>query len=486
VRLHNTLTRKVEDFKPKNPGEVALYTCGPTVYDYAQIGNLRAFLFEDTLRRTLEAAKLKVHHVMNVTDVGHLVSDADEGEDKLEKGARRTGKTAWDVAAEYTEVFKQDMKALNVLPPSVNPKREKNLKYGDPYARATDFIAEQIDMVKLLLDRSYAYQTKQAIYFDVTKVPDYGKLTGQKLADKEVGARSEVVTDPAKHHPYDFAVWFFSVGRFEGHSMHWESPWGDGFPGWHLECSAIIHATLGDPIDIHTGGVDHIGTHHTNEMAQTEAAFGHDLERFWLHNEFILVDGTKMSKSKQNFYTLADVTKRGFHPLALRLLYLQAHYRSELNFTWESLGAAQNRLLELYAWADLRHQTSADTMPRELDELFRDTRHGVLSALESDLDTPGALAILGKLVASMQNIPIPGVEGKYTDGTLAFLDSVFGLDLSDRPDITVKQKNVINAREKARAAKDWAEADRLRETLAQQDLEIDDTQNGPRWRRSRI
>ncbi|HSX16031.1 MAG TPA: cysteine--tRNA ligase, partial [Candidatus Saccharimonadales bacterium] len=258
MNLYNTLSRKVEALKPIKDGEVSLYTCGPTVYNYYHIGNLRNAVFNDTLRRTLVASGLDVKHVMNITDVGHLVSDADEGEDKLEKGAAREGKTVWEVAEHYTDAFKADMAAMNVLPPSVNPGREKNST--DPYARATDFIPEQIEMVQKLLDGGFAYQTKQAIYFDVTKLPSYGELSGQKLADKEVAARSDVVTDPEKHHPYDFAVWFFAVGHFADHTMRWDSPWGEGFPGWHLECSAIIHATLGDPIDIHTGGVDHIGT----------------------------------------------------------------------------------------------------------------------------------------------------------------------------------------------------------------------------------
>ncbi|HEX3082537.1 MAG TPA: cysteine--tRNA ligase, partial [Candidatus Saccharimonadia bacterium] len=245
MKLYNSLTRQIQPLKPEKPGEVSLYTCGPTVYNYYHIGNLRNAVFNDTLRRTLEASGLEVKHVMNITDVGHLVSDADEGEDKLEKGAAREGKTVWEVAEHYTEAFKADMAAMNVLPPSVNPHREKN--QSDPYARATDFISEQIDMVKALIDKGFAYQTKQAIYFDVTKLHSYGELSGQKLSDKEVAARSDVVTDPDKLHPQDFAVWFFTVGRYADHSMKWLSPWGEGFPGWHLECSAIIHATLGDP-----------------------------------------------------------------------------------------------------------------------------------------------------------------------------------------------------------------------------------------------
>lgn len=284
MQLYNTLTRSLMKLRPLRVGVISLYSCGPTVYAYAHIGNLRKFIFDDTLRRTLEAAGYEVHHVMNITDVGHLTSDADEGDDKLETGAKREGRTVWEVAAVYTEAFEADMEQINVRPPH------------DGYAKATDYIEQQIEMVRLLLERGHAYQTEQAIYFDVTTAPDYGELSGQRLSDKEVGARSDVVTDPNKRHPSDFAVWFFAVGHFTGHTMRWATPWGEGFPGWHLECSAIIHATLGDPIDIHTGGVDHIGTHHPNEMAQTQGAFGHHLANIWAHSEFVLVDGAKMSK----------------------------------------------------------------------------------------------------------------------------------------------------------------------------------------------
>ncbi len=483
MRLHNTLTRKVEEFKPIKPDQISLYTCGPTVYNYYHIGNLRNAVFNDTLRRTLEASGYTVKHVMNITDVGHLVSDDDEGEDKLEKGAAREDKTVWQVAEHYTNAFKADMSALNVLPPSVNPKREKNKDDHDSYARATDFIPEQIDMVKLLVDKGFAYQTEQAIYFDVTRLEDYGKLTGQKLADKEVGARSDVVSDPDKKHPYDFSVWFFTVGRFEGHTMHWASPWGDGFPGWHLECSAIIHANLGDPIDIHTGGVDHIGTHHPNEMAQTEAAFGHNLADYWIHNEFILVDGAKMAKSKGNSYTLKDITDRGFHPLALRLLYLQAHYRTEINFTWESLEAAQNRLLNLYAWADLKHQPIYASPEHPSGITLEEIGRGIRDRLFDDLDTPGAMSLLTQLLEITDEVDLRSND--IQDAT-EYLDELFGLDLAIRADITSAQKQLIVDRETARKAKDWARADQLRAKLASHNLEIDDTPQGPRWRRTKI
>ncbi len=483
MRLYNTLTREVADFVPLQPESVTLYTCGPTVYSFYHIGNLRNAVFNDTLRRSLESTGYTVRHVMNITDVGHLVADEDDSvlsEDKLEKGAKREGKSVWEVAAHYSEAFIRDMAALGVLPPTVNPHRAKN-SAADPYARATDFIPEQIEMIAALLEQGYAYQTKQAIYFDVEKLADYGKLSGQTLADKEVGVRDNVVTDAQKHHPYDFAIWFFAVGHFADHSMRWPSPWGDGFPGWHLECSAIVHTLLGDPIDIHTGGVDHIGTHHPNEMAQTEAAYGHELARIWVHNEFILVDGAKMAKSKGNTHTLKDITDKGYDPMALRLLYLQAHYRSELNFTWDSLSAAQNTLLNLYAWVDLKHQTNLSEVRLSDDDIssFIDR---VMAALVDDLASSAALAEVFRLSTSLA----PGMTYAIEDfDELARkLDNLLGLSLSNRSDITKEQHQIIADRESARAVRDWAGADRLRSQLAKHGLELSDTPNGPRWRRT--
>jgi cysteinyl-tRNA synthetase len=477
IKLYNTLHREVKEFEPINSGQASLYTCGPTVYDYQHIGNFRKFVFDDTLRRMLEASKLKVSHVMNITDVGHLVSDADEGEDKLEKGAAREGKTVWEIADYYANIFKQDVKKLNILEPNAYHGEKDN------YAWATDFIDEQIEIVKLLIEKEFAYISERAIYFDVKKLPDYGELSGQKLSEKEVGARAEIVTDNNKKNPQDFAVWFFLKGHYENHTMHCPSPWGEGFPGWALECSAIIHKILGDPIDIHTGGVDHIGTHHPNEIAQTEASYGNKLANYWMHSEHLLVDGKKMSKSLGNFYRLDDVIEKGFDPLALRLLFLQGHYRTQINFTWENLQAAQNRLKDLQAWADLRHQTSADSMSDELDDLFGSTRQAILNAMQNDLNTPQALAALGELVSYMQDIPIPGVEGKHTDGTLKLIDDLLGLELGNRKDITEEQKILIKQREEARTRQEWGRADELRDKLKEQRIEIDDKTFGTQWKR---
>jgi cysteinyl-tRNA synthetase len=457
MKLHNTLSRQVEEFKPMQAPVVKLYTCGPTVYDYSHIGNLRAYVFDDTLRRALGVAGYQVKHVMNITDVGHLVSDEDEGEDKLEKGAGRENKTVQEVAQFYTEAFLGDVKALNILQPN---------GYRGPhgtYALATDFIAEQIGIVNLLMDKGFAYQTEQAIYFDVSRLSDYGKLTGQKLSDKEVAARAEVVTDPSKHHPQDFALWFFRAGRFANHSLHWPSPWGDGFPGWHLECSAIIHATLGEPIDIHTGGVDHIGTHHTNEIAQTEAAFGVKLANYWLHNEHLLINGQKMSKSKNNFFTLKDIAGKHFNPLALRLLFLQSHYRNQANFTWEALEAAAAHLKSLQAWAELRHQKTPTLEP--------DSLLNVKQAVFNDLNNTQALSMLSEMYVVT------------SEAFLQQLDELFGLDLAKLSDIDEASKQLISQRQAARQRNDWTESDRRRQQLAQQGLEINDTPDGPIWHR---
>jgi len=472
IRLYNSLGRKVEEFTPINRGEVRLYTCGPTVYDYMHIGNLRKFIFDDTLKRMLISQDLTVNHVMNVTDVGHLVSDADEGEDKLEKGARKSGKTVWDVAQFYLDAFVADMKLVNVLDPS-------------QLIRATDAIKQQIKMVKVLLDKDFAYITNEAIYFDVSKLPDYGVLSGQKLADKQVGVRDEVVTKTSKRNPQDFAVWFFTVGHFADHQMRWESPWGEGFPGWHLECSAIIEQSLGNTIDIHTGGIDNLGTHHVNEMAQSEAAHdGEALANYWMHVLHLHVDDTKMSKSLGNFYTLEQLTEKGYSPLAFRLLMLQAHYRSELNFTFAGLRAAQTRLGDLYGWASLQFDTrniNNDAYPsKQLNQGLADIK----AALADDLATPKALSILSGMIDAT-----PGVSKQHWVhfiGILEELDKLFGLKLADQKDITDEQKQQIVEREEAKKAGTFKKADDIRDALLKQNIELLDTPYGTRWKRKAI
>jgi cysteinyl-tRNA synthetase len=463
MKLHNTLSRKVEPFKTIKAGQTKLYTCGPTVYDDQTIGNLRTYVLYDTLSRALRAGGYTVDHVMNITDVGHLTSDADAGEDKLEKGAKRAGKTVWEVADHYITLFNGDLKKLNVIKPRI--------------ARATDFIDAQIVMVKILMDKGFGYQTEQAIYFDITKFPTYGELTGQNLSDKEVGARSEVITDKTKRNPQDFALWFFAVGRFAGHEMKWPSPWGEGFPGWHLECSAIIHETLGDPIDIHAGAVDLIGTHHTNEMAQTEAAYGNKLANYWVHGEHLLVDEKRMAKSLGNFYTLQDVMKKGYDPLALRLLYLQAHYRHQLNFTWEALDGAQAFLNRLRDWADLRFQPNLGHK-KTAAAAYEEVLDKIKQSLANDLNTGQALVALSELANLSEQY---GVDVNKLGALLPKVDELLGLDLAKRQAIDQPLKELIEEREQARRAKDWPKADELRARLGREGIELDDTPHGPVW-----
>jgi cysteinyl-tRNA synthetase len=465
MRFYNTLGRRVEEFKPISQDHVKFYSCGPTVYSFYHIGNLRNAVFNDTLRRTLEASGFGVKHVVNITDVGHLTGDADEGEDKLEKGASAEGKTVWEVADFYTEAFKKDLAELNVLPPNGYHGKKNN------YARATDFIAEQIEMVKILLEKEFAYQAEQAIYFDVTKLSDYGKLTGQKLSEKEVATRPEIVTDKSKRHPQDFALWFFAVGHFEGHSMKWDSPWGEGFPGWHLECSAIIHATIGDPIDIHTGAVDLIGTHHTNEIAQTEAAYGNNLANYWIHNEYVLINGQKMSKSLGNIYNLSDIKKKSYDPLALRLLFLQAHYRSQMNFTWESLDAASSNLNDIYAWADQQFQTHVASLS---NEEAAEAKKLIRGAMEDNLNSAAGLAVLNELI----------VKRAPSADLLEYIDKLWGFDLADRSDISDQEKQLVKDRAAARDNSQWDKSDLLRDRLAELGLGLNDTDQGTVWFRT--
>ena len=323
LMLYNTLSRAKEKFQPLVPGQAGMYVCGPTVYSYAHIGNFRAYVFADLLRRVLEYNGYKVNHVMNITDVGHLVSDADEGEDKMLASARRERTTPWEVAEYYTENFMDSIKRLNIKLPTT-------------ICKATDHIREMIEFTQSLLDKGYAYRIEgDGIYFDVSSFPDYGKLSGNRLDELQAGARVEV--NERKRHPADFALWKDAPPE---HIMQWPSPWGQGYPGWHIECSAMAMKDLGAQIDIHTGGVDHIPIHHENEIAQSEARTGQPWVRYWLHVAFLQVDGGKMSKSLNNIYTLASLEERNIEPLAYRYLCLNAHYRTPLNFTWEGIGAA--------------------------------------------------------------------------------------------------------------------------------------------------
>ncbi len=452
LTLWNTATRSPQEFKPIKKGKVGLYACGPTVYNPPTIGNLRTYVFEDVLKRTLMLLGYKVKHVMNITDVGHLVGDGDEGEDKVEREAAKQGKTAWDIAKHYEKLFDADLTRLNIVAPT-----------GKDRPHATDYIKEQIDLVSRLEKEGYTYHTSDGIYFDTLKFAGYGKLSGQKMDDKEAGARVEINRE--KRHPADFALWKFSP-KGAKRQMEWESPWGVGFPGWHIECSAMSEELLGQPFDIHCGGVDHIPVHHENEIAQSEAAFGKPLANYWLHGEFLLVDGGRMGKSEGNAYTLDDLVAKGFDPLAYRFYCLGTHYRSKLNFTWEGLEGAQNALRKL------RHAVRSWEKPKigcaELEAEF-------VAALEDDLNTPKALAIVWKLVDS-------DYPASAKAESILKMDEVLGLGLAEhvgKPiNIPGDVKTLAEERLIARQSKDWKKSDELREAIKEKGWIVEDTKEG--------
>lgn len=454
IHLFNTLGRKKQAFAPLVPGKVGIYSCGPTVYDFASIGNFRSFLFADVLRRMFEKNGFAVTQVMNITDVGHLVSDADAGEDKLEKGARREGKSAWDVAAEYTKAFVEDSKKLNIEVPHVSPK-------------ATDHIAEQIAFIQDIEKNGYTYVIADGVYFDTSKLEHYGQLSGQSLEEKEGGSR---VAIGDKKHASDFALWKFSPAG-EARQMEWESPWGVGFPGWHIECSAMSEKYLGVPFDVHTGGIDHIAVHHENEIAQTLAARNCLEANFWMHNEFLQIDGGKMSKSLNNTYTVADLEEHKTHPLSFRLFILGAHYRTPQNFTWEAVRASHTAL------GNIRNVVRDLPKPSEADA---ESMTQFMERVNDDLDTPGALAIFYGVLnhASM--------ERSVKSATLLAMDEVLGLALEDvvaRP-ITIPSavEKLVVDRETARSSKDWKKSDELRDEIAALGFIAEDTAEGQKLR----
>jgi cysteinyl-tRNA synthetase len=458
LKLHNSLTRKTEDFQPIDKDLVGFYTCGPTVYNFVHIGNLRTMIMADVLRRVLLYDKYSVKFVMNITDVGHLTSDGDSGDDKMEKNAK-TVQDIEQIAGKYTTAFMENIRALNILPPDETPK-------------ATDHIKEQIEMIQGLIDKGLAYESTDAVYFDITKFADYTKLVGQDLSQMMLGARQEVVKDPNKHHPYDFVLWFKTMGRYQNHIQRWDSPWGEGFPGWHIECSAMSRKYLGDTFDIHAGGIDLKFPHHTNEIAQSEGYSGKKFVNYWIHGEHLLVGaGAKMSKSEGNFITLMDVIDKGFNPLAFRYLALTSHYRSRLNFTWESLTAAQNGLNNLYETA-VSFKAPHKVIP-EFIQKFND-------AIDNDLDTPKALAITWEMIKS-GNTP----QDKLA--TLLNFDQVLGLRIKETleagqtiPDVV---QELVKQREQARANKDFAKSDEIRKAIESDGYSVEDTADGVRIRK---
>lgn len=474
MKLYNTLTRSIEPVQTIEPGRLKMYTCGLTVYSQPQIGNWVAYIYSDVLTRTLQASGYDVERVQNVTDVGHLVSDDDDGEDKMEKGARQEGMTAWDVAEKYGLIAKQEADLLNLLP-------------ADHLIPATDLIEQQIEFAKQLDSKGYLYKTADGMYFDTSKISDYGKLAKLDIAGLEAGAR---VAMADKKNPTDFAVWKFSDPNSK-RDMEWSSPWGNGFPGWHLECSVIAREALGDQIDLHTGGIDHIPVHHTNEIAQTEALTGKSFAGHWFHNNHMKVNGAKLSKSLGNSYSLADITEHGYSLMAFKLLVLSSHYRTEGNFSWDILEASQNRLNNWLNAAALRwqtHDTLRDDDQKPSDDQvisFLATPQALLECLQNDLNTPSALSIIDQAFSRLDNVSLDRVHQSSLIELLETIERLLGIDLlAPTPDITDEYKQLILERQRARDAKDWARSDELRDRLLQANIIVRDTSSGSIWQYS--
>jgi cysteinyl-tRNA synthetase len=454
--LFNSLSRKKEEFVPLQKEQVGLYTCGPTVYNFAHIGNLRTYVFEDILKRVLHYNGYQVKHVMNITDVGHLTGDRDMGEDKMEKGALREGRTAWDIAEFYTRAFKEDIERLNILEPDI-------------WVKATDTIDDQIALIKTLEEKGYTYQTHDGVYFDTAKFKDYTKLSHQDIESLQEGARVE--KNPEKRNLTDFALWKFSPEGVH-RQMEWASPWGIGFPGWHIECSAMSMKFLGDQLDIHCGGTDHIDVHHTNEIAQSEAATGKKFFNCWMHGAFLIIaGGKKMAKSEDNFLTLDNAfVKKGINPLVYRFAAFQTHYRKPMEYSEESIKAARNGLLHLQNQV----RQVAHSYAGNEGSLSNEYKTKFLAAVNDDLNMPRAMAVVQELLKS----PIADSD-KYP--TILDFDRVLGLGLDqvDKPqELPEEVQKMIGDRQTARAAKDWAASDRLRDEIQKLGYLVQDTKDG--------
>jgi len=450
LKLYNTLTRKKEIFKPIKKGEVKIYGCGPTVYWYQHIGNLYRYIWEDYLVRILKYNNYKVKHIINITDVGHLTSDADEGEDKMENAVKKEGKSPQEIAEFYFNVFDNDLKKLNFTEP-------------DKWTKASEHIKEQIDLIKILERKGYIYKTEQAIYFDVSKFKNYGKLTGQKLEEKEIGVRKDVVVDKDKKNPQDFALWFFTVGHFKDHTMKWASPWGIGFPGWHIECSAMSMKYLGNCFDIHTGGQEHIPVHHTNEIAQSDGAVGKKVVNYWMHLQWLIFGKEKMSKSLGNVYLLSDLEKKGFSPMDFRYFCLTGHYIKPLNFDLENLQSAKN------SYERLKNICFELTDDKILNKKYLSEFE---KAINDDLNMPKALQVLWKLMRD------ENAKGKYL--TIKKIDEVLGLDLLNKKEIIIPSeiKKLLEEREEARKNRDYKIADELRDKINKLGYILEDKEKG--------
>jgi cysteinyl-tRNA synthetase len=460
IKFYNTLGREKQVFKPIEAGKAGMYCCGLTVYNYAHIGNLRAYIFEDLLKRMLLYNGYEVKHVVNITDVGHLQSDADEGEDKMELGSSREGKTAWELAEYYTKAFKKDMEELNILPPGI-------------WCKATDHIKEQIELVRCLEKKGFTYTTSDGIYFDTSKVPDYGKLALLNIAGLEEGKR--IAFSEEKKNKTDFALWKFSP-KGQKRQMEWDSPWGVGFPGWHIECSAMSMKYLGETFDIHCGGVDHIPIHHTNEIAQAEACTGKKFVNYWLHNEFLIIESEKMSKSAGEFLRLQTLIDNGYDPLDYRYFCLGAHYRKHLQFTWENLDAAKNAFTRLKNRViEFRTADSNDT--KDYADSVEGYRQRFLEAVNDDLGIPEGLAVTWEVVRNDLLPPKLRLELLYE------FDKVLGLGLKEAKkermgDIPEEIMKMVEERTEAKKNKDFKKADEIRNKIKSMGYELIDKKDG--------
>lgn len=453
INFYNTLTKKKEEFKPINEGKVCMYSCGPTVYYFAHIGNLRAYLFMDNLRRVLKYNGYELKHVMNITDVGHLVSDADEGEDKMMKAARRENKDPFAIAEFYMNAFLDDLKSLNVYMPEI-------------IARATEHIPCMEEYVKQIIANGYTYETDDTIYFDTSKLDKYGVLSNKDVKEEDLEARIDA--DPNKKHPNDFALW---IKAPENHLMKWDTFWGKCYPGWHLECSAMGHQYLGEEFDIHTGGVDHITVHHENEIAQAKGYCGKIPAHYWMHVEFLQVNGGKMSKSLGNLYTLKDLSEKGYEPAVYRMFNLGAHYKKQINFTFEAMDAAKTALARLRD-GYLKHKEGSTEIE---DSVIADYENKFLEAINDDLNMPVAMSVVWEVVKN------PNKSKKLAELIEKF-DTVMGFDLKNyEPEVQAlpeEIQNLVNERNDARANKNWAESDRIRDLLIAKGYAVKDSKEG--------
>lgn len=454
MKLYNTLTRKKEEFAPLDGKTVRMYSCGPTVYNFAHIGNMRTYIFMDILRRTLRYEGYKVKGVMNITDVGHLLSDADEGEDKMEKAAKEQQKSPYEIADFYTKVFFDDLKKLNIGKPELTPK-------------ATEHIREMLDFVYALCEKGYGYETSDGIYFDISKFPAYGQLSGINLEDQKAGARVEV--NDEKRSPFDFAIWKKAPKE---HIMQWDSRWGKGYPGWHIECSAMSKKYLGEVFDIHTGGVDHIPIHHENEIAQSYGYSGKNPAKFWMHGEFMLVNNGKMSKKLGNTYLVSQLEEMGYSPMCFRYFCLNTHYRKKLNFTFEGMDGAKTAYARLCALVAKHREGENDVSEEKLAAYRKEFEEDVTD----DLNVPGAMGVLWTMLKEPASRKIYALALE--------MDKIFGLKLDEAKAEEVKEEfpaeitAIANERAAARAAKDWGKSDELRAKLDELGYAVKDTKEG--------